>query len=158
MEIYEPFLSDGFVSLNSDPAQSTPIKILRDTGTGASQFLILADTLPFSEKTSSGTSVLIQAVECGFVNVPLHNIYLSSDLVTGLVAVGIRPSLPFKGVHLLLGNDLAGDKIVVNPLLTSTHCVDQPPDPIEQEILLLCPFLVGLCKLDIMVLILLTKS
>ena len=79
MEIYEPFLSDGFVSLNSDSAQSTPIKILRDTG--ASQSLILADTLPFSEKSSSGTSVLIQGVECGFVNVPLHNIYLSSDLV-----------------------------------------------------------------------------
>ena len=132
MEIYEPFLSDGFVSLNSDSAQSTPIKILRDTG--ASQSLILADTLPFSEKSSSGTSVLIQGVECGFVNVPLHNIYLSSDLVTGPVAVGTRTYLPFKGVHLLLGNDLAGDKVVVNPLLTSTPCVDQPPDRIEQEI------------------------
>ena len=132
MEIYEPFLSDGSVSLNRDFAQSTPIKILLDTG--ASQSLILADTLPFSEKTSSGTSVLIQGIECGFINVPLHNIYLSSDLVTGLVAVGIRPSLPFKGVHLLLGNDLAGDKVVVDPLLTNTPCVDQPPDPIEQEI------------------------
>ena len=56
MEIYEPFLSDGFVSLNSHFAQSAPITILRDTA--ASQSLILADTLPFSEKTSSGTSVL----------------------------------------------------------------------------------------------------
>ena len=53
IEIYEPSLSDGFVSLNSDFAQSTPITILRDTG--ASQSLILADTLQFS----SGTSVLI---------------------------------------------------------------------------------------------------
>ena len=88
----------------------------------------------FSEKTSSGTSVLIQDVVCGFINVQLHNIYLSSDLVTGLVAVGIRPSLPFKGVHSLLGNDLAGDKVVIDPLLTSTPCVDQHPDPIEQEI------------------------
>ena len=132
MEIYEPFLSDGFVSLNSDFAQSTPITILRDTG--ASQSLILADTLPFSEKTSSGTSVLIQGVECGFVNVPLYNIYLSSDLVKGPVAVGIRQTLPFKGVHLLLGNDLAGDKVVVNPLVTDTPCMDQLPDPIEQEL------------------------
>ena len=90
--------------------------------------------MSFSEKTSSGTSVLIRDVECKFVNVPLHNIYLSSDLVTGLVAVGIRPSLPFKGVHLLLGNDLAGDKVVVNPLLTNTSCVYQPPDQIEQKI------------------------
>ena len=134
MEIYEPFLLDDFVSLNSDFAQSTPITILRDTG--ASQSLILADTLPFSEKTSSGTSILIQGVECGFVNVPLHNIYLSSDLVNGPVAVGIRQTLPFKGVHLLLGNDLAGDKVVVNPLVTvtDTPCMDQSPDPIEQEL------------------------
>ena len=132
MEIYEPFLSDGFVSLNSDFAQSTPITILRDTG--ASQSLILADTLPFSEKTSSGTSVLIKGVECGFVNVPLHNIYLSSDLIKGPVAVGIRQTLPIKGVHLLLGNDLAGDKVVVNPVVTDTPCMDQSPDPIEQEL------------------------
>ena len=132
MEIYEPFLLDGFVSLNSDFAKSTPITILRDTG--VSQSLILADTLPFSEKTSSGTSVLIQGVECGFVNVPLHNIYLSSDLVNGPVAVGIRQTLPFKGVHLLLGNDLAGDKVEVNPLVTDMPCTDQSPDPIEQEL------------------------
>ena len=132
MEIYEPFLSDEFVSLNSDFAQSTPITILRDTG--ASQSLILADTLPFSEKTSSGTSVLIQGAECGYGNVPLHNIYLSSDLVKGPVAVGIRQTLPFKGVNLLLGNVLAGDKVVVNPLVTDTPCMDQSPDPIEQEL------------------------
>ena len=101
MYIYEPFLSDGFVSLNRDYSQSTTIKILREPG--ASQSLMLVDTLPFSEKTSY-SSVLIQSVECGCVNVPLHNIYLSSDFVTGLMAVDIRPSLPFKGVHLLLGN------------------------------------------------------
>ena len=88
MEIYEPFLSDGFVSLNSDFALFAPITILRDTG--ASQSLILADTLPFSEKSSSGTSVLTQGIACGFVNVPLHNNYLSSDLVNGPVAVCIR--------------------------------------------------------------------
>ena len=52
MEIYEPFLSDGFVSLDSDYARSTPIIILRDTG--VSQSLILADTLPFSEKLLLG--------------------------------------------------------------------------------------------------------
>ena len=132
METYEPFLSDGFVSLNSDFAQSTPITILRDTG--ASQSLILADTLLFSEKTSSGTSVLIQGVECGFVNIPLHNIYLSSDLVKGPVTVGNRQTLPFNEVHLLLGDDVAGDKVVVNTLVTDTPCMDQSPDPIEQDL------------------------
>ena len=132
MEIFEPFMLNGFVSLSGDNCPPTPIKILRDTG--ASQSLILADILPFSEKTSSGTSVLIRGVECGTVNIPLHHVNLSSDLVTGLVVIGITPSLPFKGVHLLLGNDLAGDKVVVNPLVTDTPNIGQTDDPIEQEI------------------------
>ena len=67
----------------------------------ASPSLILADTPPISGKISSGTSVLIQGVECGFVDVPLHNIYLTVDLITGPTAVGIRPSLPFQGVNSL---------------------------------------------------------
>ena len=116
MEIYESFLSDGFVSLNTDYAHS-PLSKLRYRGFSIPYF---GRNPAVSEKTSSGTSVLIQGVECGFVNVPLHNYYLFSDLVTDPVAVGIRPSLPFKGVYLLLGNDLAGDKFVVNPLLTNT--------------------------------------
>ena len=132
MEIFEPFMLNGFVSLSGDNCPPTPTKILRDTG--ASQSLILADILPFSGKTSSGTSVLIQGVECGTVNIPLHHVNLSSDLVTGPVVIGIKPSLPFKGVHLLLGNDLAGDKVVVNPLVTDTPYIGQTDDPIEQEI------------------------
>ena len=35
------------------------------------------------------------------------------------MAVGIRTCLPFKGIHVLLGNDLTGDEVVVNPLLTN---------------------------------------
>ena len=35
---------------------------------------------------------------------------------------------------LLLGNDLAGDKVVVNPLVTDTPNIGQTNDPIEQEI------------------------
>ena len=132
MEIFEPFMLNGFVSLSGDNCPPTPIKILRDTG--ASQSLILADILPFSEKTSAGTSVLIQGVQCGTVNIPLHHVNLSSDLVTWLVVIGITPSLPFKGVHLLLGNDLAGDKVVVNPLVTDTPNIGQTDDPIEQAI------------------------
>ena len=50
------------------------------------------------------------------------------------MAVGIIPSLPFKGVHLLLGNGLTGKRVVVDPLLTIAPSVDQPPDPIEQDI------------------------
>ena len=53
--------------------------------------------------------------------------------MTDLVAVGILPSFAVKGLYLLLGNDLARDKVVVNPLLTNVPCINQPLDPIERE-------------------------
>ncbi len=86
-----------------------------------------------SEETSSDQSVLIQGVELGFVNVPLHHINLKSDIVSGPVTVGVRNSLPVENIQLLLGNDLAGDKVVVNPLVTSKPSFEKVTDPIEQE-------------------------
>ncbi|VDI28681.1 Hypothetical predicted protein [Mytilus galloprovincialis] len=77
MEEYKPFMSDGFVSIVDDTTLQ-PIKILRDTG--ASQSLLLEGVLPLSEKTSVGASVLLQGVELGCIDVPLHRIYLKSDL------------------------------------------------------------------------------
>ena len=91
--------------------------------------------MPFSDKSYSGTNVLIKGVDSlKYSSVPLHNVYLSPNLVSGPVVLGIKPSLPFEGIHLLLGNDLAGDKVVGGPLLTNKPCCDQTPDPIEQEI------------------------
>jgi hypothetical protein len=52
--------------------------ILRDTG--ASQSLLLEGVLHLSENTSVGATVLLQGVELCCFNVPLHRIYLKSDL------------------------------------------------------------------------------
>ena len=41
----------------------------------------------------------------------LHVVNLKTDLVSGPVMVGIRPSLP---VQVILGNNLAGEKVMVN--------------------------------------------
>ena len=133
MNVFEPFIHEGSVSLSSDMSDSTSIKILRDTG--ASQSLLLSDTLLFSEESSVGASVLIRGINCSeYSPVPLHTVYLRSNLVTGAVKVGIQPSLPFEGVHLILGNDLAGDKVVVNAVVTEKPCLEQSPDPVEKEI------------------------
>ena len=132
MQSFEPFIHNGFVSLSSDLTNSNLVKILRDTG--ASQSLLLANSLPFSDVSFTGTNVLIKGVDSTkFTSIPLHNAYLSSDLVSGYV-VGILPSLPFDGVHLLLGNDLAGSKVEVNPLVTDKPSVDPNTDSIEHEI------------------------
>ena len=110
---------------------------MRDTG--ASQSLLLADVLPFSVKSYSGESVLLQGVECGIVNVPLHHVFLTSELVSGPVTVGVRTSLPIYGVHFLLGNDLARRKVVLSPVVTDKPKIEEVIDPILEEILDLYP-------------------
>ncbi|CAB4001498.1 Transposon Ty3-I Gag-Pol poly, partial [Paramuricea clavata] len=123
MDTFKPFIFDGSVSLSNDQSNVyLPIKILRDTG--ASQSLILTRTLPFSTNSYSGKNVLI----CG-VNSKDYR-----SMVTGDVSLGVIESLPFDGIHLLLGNDLAGDKVTVNPILTNKPCLSQQPDPVEQVI------------------------
>ena len=95
-----PFISKGFVSV-SKGEKSVPICVLRDTG--ATQSLLVEDTLPLSEKTATGLQVLIQGIELGVIPVPLHRVHLSSDLVSGPVTVGVCPTLPFTGVSFILG-------------------------------------------------------
>ena len=63
--------------------------------------------LPLSENTSVGAIVLLQGVELGCFNVPLHRIYLKSDLITGPVIVGVRHNLPFEAVSLPSNNETA---------------------------------------------------
>ena len=133
MTVFEPFIHEGSVSLSSDMSNSRSIKVLRDTG--ASQSLLLSDTLSFSELSTVGASVLIRGINCSeYSPVPLHTVYLMSSLVTRPVKVGIQPSIPFEGVHLILGNDLAGDKVVVNAVAIEKPYLEQSPDPVEKEI------------------------
>ncbi|KAJ8035316.1 hypothetical protein HOLleu_22499 [Holothuria leucospilota] len=131
-EEYLPFVSEGFISLDGNSAHPpVRINILRDTG--ATQSLLLDGVLPLSDSTSTGANVLIQGVECGFISVPLHKINLKSDLVSGSVIVGVRPTLPVKGVSLLLGNDLAGGKVVANAILTDKPCDYNNTEQLEKE-------------------------
>ena len=59
---------------------------------------------------------------------------MASKLVSGPVKVGIKLSLPFKRINLLFGNDLAGDKVVIDPNFTDKPCLDQNSDFMEVEI------------------------
>ena len=54
--------------------------------------------------------------------------------MSGPVNVGLGSSLPFEEVQLLLGNDLAGDKVVINPIETDVLCVERLPDLGEKGI------------------------
>lgn len=88
-----------------------PIQILRDTG--ATQSLLLAGAIDLPAPTSPSQVVLLAGLGGEFGAVALREVYLHSGLVSGLVTVGVVPSLPVEGISLLLGNDLAGAHVRV---------------------------------------------
>lgn len=97
-----------YISLKGN-CHAVPIYILRDTGATHS---LLVGVLPLSEETATGTQALIQGLELGIVSVLLHTICLKSDLVSRSVVVGLYPTLTIEGVPLILGNGLAGEKVI----------------------------------------------
>ena len=131
MEMFEPFIQNGFVSLSDDFSEAKPIRILRDTG--SAQSILLQSTLPLSDSTYSGDNVLLKGVDTSlgsYPSAPLHQVYISSSHVNGPVTVGITSSLPIDGIDFLLGNDLAGGKVVANSLVTDMPRNCQQLDPV----------------------------
>ena len=86
---------------------------MRDTG--ATQSLILDSVLLITENSFTGANVLISGVEMGVLDVPLHEVNIKSSLINGNIVIGMRPSLPVKGISLILGNDLVGERVMVDP-------------------------------------------
>ena len=99
---------------------------MRDTC--CAQSMILEGSLPFSEVSATGENVLIQGIGMDIISVPLHRINLKSDLISDTVIVGVRPELPVKGVSMLLGNDLAGGKVLPQPIVTRDPCMETDND------------------------------
>ncbi|PWI46234.1 hypothetical protein CEE45_17880, partial [Candidatus Heimdallarchaeota archaeon B3_Heim] len=131
MKRYDPFISTGKVSLNKDDSNKCQIRILRDTG--ATQSILLESALPNAVSSTTGTKVLITGVEMGSIEIPLHKVYLESDLIKGDVIVGLKASLPIEGISLLLGNDLAGDKVTVEPQVNDKPCNDKHTEDLQKE-------------------------
>ena len=100
------------------------MKIPRDTR--AAQSFIFECVLPFPDTLATDYSVLVQGVEMGCMEVPLFNVELESDLISASVVDGVRPSLLVKGVSFILGNDLAGGKVMPNPVISKEPRVEEP--------------------------------
>lgn len=100
-----------------------PVTILRDTG--AAQSFLLSTVMPLSVDTYCGADRVVQDIGLRYVNVPLHSVYLQSDLVCGKVEVGVCTKLPISGVTFILGNDLAGGKVLPVPEVLSEPVISE---------------------------------
>ena len=64
----------------------------------------------------------------GVLEVTLHELNIKSSLINGNIVIGMRPSLPVECISLILGNDLAGEKVMVD-----LRVVEKPRDDEKTE-------------------------
>lgn len=130
---YSPFITTGYVSLVNCSVK-VPVRILRDTG--SSESFILDSKLNFSPRSSTGKSVLIQGIGLDIFSAPLHRIQLDSELARGEVEIALRPSLPMEGVDMILGNNLAGNRVwggVIPPVVKANPTLSAEMDKSVQD-------------------------
>ena len=125
-EEFRPFLHEGEISHCISGATIKSVVILRDTG--SAQSLMVPEALP--PDSTESTKRLVQGIFPEIRSVPLYEVDLKCDLVNGPVTVGVVPELPMSGVDFLLGNDLAGDKVVASPVVS-----EKPVEVAETEVL-----------------------
>ena len=104
---FEPFITGGKIKLEGGPEKK--IVVLRDTGANLS--LVLKKTLEWSEESYSGEEVTVRGLASG-VSIPLHYVWLKTGFAVGKVKVGVSEELPIEGVDMLLGNNIAGKRVV----------------------------------------------
>lgn len=131
---YLPFISDGHVSLIGSE-EKVPVVILRDTG--AFDSFVLESTLPFSEETDTGAFIPVLGMGMSIFQVPVHKLVLHSKLFNGEVKMGVRPELPIDGITVILGNDVAGDRVWADqparPVVVPVPLGSKGPDENERQ-------------------------
>lgn len=111
---FKPFCSKGVVSERESSTFSTPVIVLRDTGSDLS--CILKEAVP-SFDCYTGETVLVSGLP-GEARYPLCSVHLQSAFVTGLVTLAVVDHLPVKNISVLIGHDLGGSQVTANPIVS----------------------------------------
>ena len=115
LEMFKWYLSKGSVSGVEDPGVRMDLLMLRDTG--ATQSLILKSALPINCEMIEGECRVVKGFPDGWATCPVVKLNLRSTIINGMVKVAVVDEFPVGGVDFVLGNDLAGEKVISEPLL-----------------------------------------
>lgn len=130
------FVFDGHVSPVGCDAKVL-VKILRDTEAFGSY---IVSCVPFFSDT--GDHIVMWVMRLDLVPVPVHKLQLDCGLVQGVVEMGVNPVLPIQVVDIILGNDLAGNRVWEDspppPAVTSSSSVKEMPGECTQCFYCLC--------------------
>lgn len=94
------------------------------------------EVLPGKRGGDTGDSVLVLGMGLVVLPAPLHRLHLFSELVQGEVSIGVCQAFAVKGVHLILGNWLAGGRV----------WPDVPPLPVVDLVFAASDGVSGMCS------------
>ena len=94
---------------------------------------MLDSVLPLTENSFTVANLLFSGVEMGILEVPLHEVNIKSSLINGNIVIGMRPSLPVEMISLILGNDLAGEKVMVDPRVVEKLRDDEKTERLVEQ-------------------------
>ncbi|KAK4321771.1 hypothetical protein Pmani_007400 [Petrolisthes manimaculis] len=126
---FQPFCSSGRVAASCTVNSSTPVIILRDTGSDLS--CILKEDVPNFE-CYTGETVLVSGLP-GTARYPLCSVYLTSAFVTRQVTLAVVDTLPVPNVSILIGHDLAGTQVAPNPIVVDVPTIDNNTSKVEEQ-------------------------
>ncbi|KAK4294009.1 hypothetical protein Pmani_033335 [Petrolisthes manimaculis] len=121
---FGPFLSVGTVKVGGE---EETVRILRDT---AASRTLLCHPDPNSFPTDQYICL------CGIggpTSAPLVEVWLDRNLYHGAAVVGLVMELPMNNVELLLGNDLAGEQVNCEPIVSINPISDPAILKLEKE-------------------------
>jgi len=126
---FKPFCSTGFISADESCTSSSPVTILRDSAADIS--LVLKEAVP-NPDCYTGDMVIINGL-IGSKSIPICEVYLKSDLISGYVRVGVVDRIPSDGISFLMGNDLVGDKVWPCPVVSLFPAKENNTVDLERE-------------------------
>ena len=102
---------------------------------------------PLTENSFTDANVPISGVDMGVLEVPLHEVNIKSSLINGNIVICMRPSLPVEGISLILGNDLAGEKVMVDPRVVEKPRDDEKTEKLAEKSPGIFPAFVATCSM-----------
>ncbi|KAA8591182.1 hypothetical protein FQN60_002125 [Etheostoma spectabile] len=83
-----------------------------------------------TNETSCKASIIVRGIEMGYVPAPLHRVHVQSKLDSGVFDVAARCSFPISGVEFIMGNYLAGNKVLPSPEVVDIPDTSQHRDEV----------------------------
>ena len=139
---FEQFMSQAKLApyrlgVDGQPVSTEATNMIAFRDTGSSVTLLRRGSMVLTPDSATGTHVLVAGLTGATLSLPVHRVQMESALLdkdgVNTVEVGITESLPLKKVDILIGNDLAANRVMGDPIMTENPHQNPSSEYLETE-------------------------